>query len=675
LTLKKIVQKIPFLRILIALVIGIYVGSIIDTGYWLSWLLSFVLLSLLIFLRSYYNYYFAPLFGVLLTLIFIITGITIYEFYNRKPVFYSEGVYCAVVKEIPRVRENFCQTLLQAEAFYSGDSVFRTNEKIMAWFENSEEAGCLVPGEKMYFQKAPQFISNYKNPFEFDYKRYLNRRKIYRQVYLKSNKWIKCDEEISLTPFEFAQRFRMKFLRVYKDANLGDRECHILSALTLGYKRELEPETKSIFASAGAMHVLAVSGLHVGIIFMMIAYCFGFMKKNKAGRYVFLILVICVLWIYTLITGLSPSVCRASLMFSLVALGNNLKRYSNIYNTLAASAFFLLLINPNNLFDVGFQLSFLAVFGIVFLQPRFEKLIDCKFRPIKYLLGIITVSVAVQLTTFPISIYYFNQFPLYFWVSGLFIIPLVTIIIPLGFLLLIFNGIPLFYRLLSLAADYIINLIVSLLETIEKLPLSTINIALSTSQLLIITGIILSSFFYIHTRLKIYIKSTLALLLLSLIISLTVKINNLSRHEIIVYNTDKLIVHLISGNRNYIISEEELQEGGYLQDIVKNTVINLRLDKPYYLIMDDEFEDEYIFFKNNICLFEGKIFHIGIAEQIVSDVIKPEIVIGNYYNSHFSASQGFVRLFITNQKKMTNSLQEGMEVHYLQEKGAYVEKW
>jgi len=673
--LKKVVQKIPFLRILIALVIGIYLGSFIDAGYWILWFLSFALLSLLFIFSRYYNYHLAPFYGVLLTLIFILTGIAVYKFYNRKSVFYRGGVYCAVVKDIPRIRINSCQALLKAESFYNGDSVYRTNEKIMSWFENSETAACLVPGEKIYFHQSPQFISNNNNPFEFDYKQYLNRKKIYRQVYLPTGRWMKSDEGISLTPFIFAQRFRMQFLEIYRDSNLDDRERHILSALTLGYKRDLEPETKSIFASAGAMHVLAVSGLHVGIIYMVLLYCFGFLKRVKAGKYVFLILIISVLWLYALITGLSPSVCRAALMFSFVTLGNNLRRRSNIYNTLAASAFFLLLINPNNLFDAGFQLSFLAVSGIVFLQPRFEKMIDCRYRLIRYFWSIITVSVAVQLTIFPISIFYFNQFPVYFWVSGLFIIPLVTILIPSGFLLLIFNGIPFFYRVLSLGADFIIDLIVSLLKTIEKLPLSVINISFSTPQLLVISGIIISSFLYIHSRRKIYIKSTLVLLLLSLIISLIVKINNLSRQEIIVYNTDDLVVHLISGNTNYIISEKKLNEGGYLQDMIINTVINLKLDKPYYLTMDDEFEDEHLILKNNICLFEGKIFQIGFAEQMISDVITPEIVIGNYYNRHLSASEKYVRLFITNQKKNTNDPCMGMKVYYLQEKGAYIEKW
>ena len=673
--MKKTIQKIPFLRILIALVIGICVGSFIDTGYWILWFLSSVLLSLLIICSRYYNYHLAPFYGILLTVIFILTGITVYKFYNRKPVFYKGGVYCAVVKDIPRIRINSCQAILKAEAFYSGDSVYDTNENIMAWFENSESAACLVPGEKIYFHQSPNLISNNNNPFEFDYKQYLNRKKIYRQVYLPSDRWMRIDGGISLTPFRLAQRFRMQFLGIYRDSNLGDRERHILSALTLGYKRDLKPETKSIFASAGAMHVLAVSGLHVGIIFMAFLYCFGFIKRTKAGRYIFLILVICVLWLYALITGLSPSVCRAALMFSFVTVGNSLKRRSNIYNTLAASAFFLLLINPNNLFDAGFQLSFLAVSGIVFLQPRFEKMINCRYRLIRYFWGIITVSVAVQLTTFPISIYYFDQFPVYFWVSGLFIIPLVTILIPLGFLILIFNGIPFFYGALTLGADFIIDLIVSLLETIEKLPLSLINISFSTPQLFVISGIIISSFLYIHTRRKIYIKSTLVLLLFSLIISLIVKINNLSRQEIIVYNTDDLVVHLISGNSNYIISDNKLPEEGYLKDMIINTVINLKLDKPCYLIMNDDFKDENLFLKNNICLFEGKIFQMGFARKMVSDVITPEIVISSYYNRHLSASEKYVRLFITNKKKSTNNPGIGMKVHYLQVEGAYIEKW
>jgi competence protein ComEC len=123
---------------------------------------------------------------------------------------------------------------------------------------------------------------------------------------------------------------------------------------------------------------LAVSGLHVGIVFWLIALVFGFLQKQKSGRIFFMILSVSILWFYAFITGLSPSVMRASAMFSIVVIGENLHRKSNIYNSLAASAFILLLINPNNLYDIGFQLSYSAVFGIVFLQPKLEKLIFVK---------------------------------------------------------------------------------------------------------------------------------------------------------------------------------------------------------------------------------------------------------------------------------------------------------
>ena len=323
--MNRILQKIPFLRLLTALVIGIFAGSLINAGTLLIWLLSLNILIILIFAGRYYNYCMAPLFGVLTHLVFISIGIMLYQHHNSRPVFYKEGKFRATVMSIPREKKTNWQCLLRLDAFYSGDSVCATKEKILGSFEKDEVVSSLIPGQRIYFYGNPRLVQNRGNPFEFDYKRYLSRKKIYRKVYLPADKWMKSNESKLFTPALIAERFRMNLLSIYERMPLGKAESHILSAITLGYKSNIEPETKNLFLSAGAMHILAVSGLHVGIIYLMLSYIFGFLKSIKAGRPVFSLTVIFVLWLYALITGLSPSVMRATMMLSFVIVDPFLK--------------------------------------------------------------------------------------------------------------------------------------------------------------------------------------------------------------------------------------------------------------------------------------------------------------------------------------------------------------
>ena len=201
-------------------------------------------------------------------------------------------------------------------------------------------------------------------------------------------------------------------------------------------------EVKQAYATAGAMHVLAVSGLHVGIIFLILNTLLSIFDTSKKGRVVKAIILLIGLWSYALITGLSPSVLRAATMFSFVIMGTVLNRKSSIYNTLAASAFFLLLINPKLLFEVGFQLSYIAVIGIVYLQPLIYKRIYTRWWLLDKIWAITAVSIAAQIATLPLILYYFNQFPVYFMLSNLIVIPSAVVILSLGILLFITSPIP-----------------------------------------------------------------------------------------------------------------------------------------------------------------------------------------------------------------------------------------
>lgn len=675
--LERTIQKIPFLRIAVAFAVGIVAHSYVNIGFTFVFLISLLAFLAIVLGQKFYSYRIAPYWGVTVHLVFVILGVLVAIQYNQKPTMPAEGIFIATIFEIPQEKPNSYQTVLHVEEVEVNDSVFQTDEKIMTWFEKGENAKQLIPGEQIIFKGKPQVVSNNNNPFEFDYKQYLARKRIYRQLYLPAENWQKVNSESSFSLPVFAERIRMQLLQIYKEQELGENELQILSALTLGYKRGLDPETKRVFASAGAMHVLAVSGLHVGIVFLVLNLLLGFLRRQKAGRIIFVLLVICVLWFFAFLTGLSPSVTRAATMFSFVVIGTNIRRQVNIYNSLAASAFLLLLFNPNNLFEVGFQLSYAAVFGIVFLQPRLEKLVSFKYKIIRYAWALLTVSVAAQIATFPLAVYYFNQFPTYFWISNLFVIPAVTLLIPLGIAILVLHGIPVISLVISETINLVIGVVYSLLRFIENLPSSIIEFTFLPLELVFVTGFLLSAFVFIETKRKLFFKLALVNVVLVLFSVFIFKINNLSRNELIVYNQpDNTIIHLLSGPKNYVISEKELEENGFSMGMIKNLVYRNRLRSPVFLTQHQIFEDEHLMLKDNFICFGGRVFQIAATNnEKLPRELTPDIVIGPVTRPAVNQKIPYNSLLVSTARFFPPEKFESFKVYSVRKNGAYREKW
>jgi competence protein ComEC len=378
--LRKIFDNIPFLRITAALTAGILSGSFLQIFNLVLYATIVLLCIILLWLNAHYKYNLAAFFGLSTFLIFFATGILVYNLFNTRPRFYKDGKFVATVQEILLEKKNSYQSVLDIHLFLRHDSIITTCEKVLVYFAKDDKAKALLPGQTILFNSSPQFIANNNNPFGFNYKRYMERRKIFRQIYLPSDAWMPAAHDSPFRISVFAEQLRMRMLNTYIQQDWNEQQLNVLSALTLGYKRGLDPEIKKTFASAGALHILAVSGLHVGILFLIINLTVWFSKKGAEWKISFcpgcnsFALGFC---IYNRVISFGKKGCT---MFTFVVVGQNLRRQINIYNTITASAFFLLLLNPNNLFEAGFQLSYAAVFGIVYLQPRFEKLLFFRLK-------------------------------------------------------------------------------------------------------------------------------------------------------------------------------------------------------------------------------------------------------------------------------------------------------
>lgn len=305
------------------------------------------------------------------------------------------------------------------------------------------------------------------NPGQFDYKNYLKKKYIYHQLFVEPHLLLEGTTE-NVTLFGIANDIREHINNKLKPYNFKPDELAIINALLLGQRQDISEEVYTSYTNAGAIHILAVSGLHVGIILLILSLTLKPLERFKHGKLLKTILLVLMLWCFAVIAGLSASVTRAVTMFSIVAIGMNLNRPTNIYNTLAISVLVILLVKPLFIFDVGFQLSYLAVFAIVTIDPLLYKL----WQPKNWLLDkywhTFTITIAAQFGIIPVSLYYFHQFPGLFFVSNLVIIPLLGLILGLGvivILLAVLNGLP---NILASTFGYIISLMNNFVGWVSK---------------------------------------------------------------------------------------------------------------------------------------------------------------------------------------------------------------
>ena len=259
---------------------------------------------------------------------------------------------------------------------------------------------------------------------------FLENQQIYGQIYTSwSELKVITTENTIWSKFS---NFRTKIIDNLKKSNFNETELAVMIALLLGQQQDIDPETLQEYQLAGAVHILSVSGLHVGFIMLFINFLLKPIPNTSRNSYIKLLIIVVALWSYGILAGLAPSVVRSVTMFSFVAVGQHLRRSVNVYHSLLVSVLLILLWKPSFLFDVGFQLSYLALFFILWLQPLIADFWQPKNKIIRYIWDILTVSLAAQLGTLPLSIYYFHQFPGLFFVTNVLVLPLLGIIMVVG---------------------------------------------------------------------------------------------------------------------------------------------------------------------------------------------------------------------------------------------------
>jgi len=494
----KELRKIPFLRLLIPLLAGILLQDAVNVNLYLiipGIILSFLLLLLNHILpvvkRSGRNI----LFGILVFIFIFLAGMGIIR---QEKITNQPGIVrLGRVTQIPQEKDKTYKLILTGLREKESAEWHPVRGKILLYIEKSPRLENISPGDLLVFYCPMEQIKEPANPMEFNFRRYCYIHGIFWIGFLSDLNWLQLGDYDKFHINGCAERMRMELLSLMDSYDLHHQS--LVSSLLLGYREDLDKQQKEAFAGSGAMHILAVSGLHVGIIYGMLMFL---IKPFFAGRsgLSFLLPVPCI-WLYALLTGMTPSVTRAALMLSIFAMSRYLNRKTSLLNIIFFSAFLMILFNPVIINRVSFQLSFMAVTGIAFIFPGLYAYLKISNRLINKILELLCMSVSAQLFTLPLSLFHFHQFPHYFLVTNLLVIPLAAMLLYSGFIFFLFS----FSRTISLFLAHILNVLAGIMQKviniISSLPFSkTNNIGLDIYDVILIYLFIFSIIGFLRNR-------------------------------------------------------------------------------------------------------------------------------------------------------------------------------
>jgi competence protein ComEC len=469
----------PFIRLLLPFIAGILLQFYLPQNYvFVCFVFGFAALLFLVSSRIWLPYRMHYLKAVLLNLTLFFLGVLLTQKSSQND-FESNSAeesvwFIGELLQIPVEKERVFFAPLRLTAQKVQQEWKEEQGTLWVYFEKDSTLASLKAGQTIAFKTPIADKPKQLNPFGFDFSRYLKIKQIDFTVYLKRSDWFVVSDRVEGLR-QKALNLRGRLVSLYADAGLDGDELAVLSALTLGYKNKLDERVRSAYAGAGASHILAISGMHMAILYGIFLLFFSWMKffSKKAGlKY---LLIILLLWTYAFVTGLSPSVCRASTMFTFLSLGYILQRRPQVYNSLAASAMLLMLFNPLLLFEIGFQLSYVAVAGIVFFQPKIYRLIYLKNKFLDWAWQLTSVSLAAQMVTSPITLYYFHMFPVYFWLSNIVVIVGATLLLYGAVFLMVFAKVSFITHLLGTGLELVVAGMNRLVELVNTLPAAVIT--------------------------------------------------------------------------------------------------------------------------------------------------------------------------------------------------------
>lgn len=524
------------------------------------------------------------------------------------------------VDDIPEARRNTLRaTATVLEVADSTGAVHPCQGKILLFFEKSSTVRA---GDELVVLAAPRLPNGADNPHQFDYRRDLRRKGILRTAYIPSaacrviahsDKGLKAKTTV----------LRQRLIEVIHFSSLSPSQQGIAEALILGWRGDLDAETQSQFRTAGITHLLCVSGLHVGIVALIIGWCLGFLSNRRTMRIVKGSVQIAAIWLFVVVTGMAPSTMRAGLMFSLIVIGQMFFSRPPTLNAIAASALILLAVNPLMLFEVGFQLSYCAVIAIVVLVRPLEELMPLPdgesrvghllFRLLKKIRTLLCVSLVAQLATTPLTLFYFHSFPPYFLVANMIIIPFATLLLGSILLMIAVSWWPLAFK----AAGWVVSALLSATEyitsTVSSWPNALIeNIYFDGPMLVISASIVLTAGWLLLKPRWSTAAIALATTLVLVLYARTVDARCAVQRHCDIYNVgNRTAIEFFIGKESILLCDSATAANPHSIDYqTANNLIWHKAKRTHILALDTTYEDANIIIKNRFVGFDGKSMRI-----------------------------------------------------------------
>lgn len=609
-------HRYPFLRLLLPLAVGIYVGDeLFFRGLMISpeaILVSILSLLLLLFASCLLKRYaYRWVFGVLLCLLCLASGMSWMNFQlQQSRVVYpeEEAVYRAAITEKPELKERsiLCRVLLTQ----GYDSLISTHlsDHVLLYLAKDSLSEQLQSGDELLVSSRLSSPVNNGNPDEFDYPRYLARKQVCGTGFVSSGGWERLSSQPSPSLRQQALAWRERILTIYRQQGFQGDTFAVLSALTVGDKEELSEEIKESYSVSGASHILALSGMHIGLLYGLLFFCLkGLPDKWKGIRLLRISVILALLWGFAFFTGLSPSVVRSVIMCSLFSLSGAFGRDSFSMNTLSVAAFLMLICQPSWLFDVGFQLSFCAVAAILLIQPRLYRLLPVRHRAGKYVWGLMSVSFAAQMGTAPLVLLYFSRFSTHFLLTNLLVIPLVSIIMYAAVLMLVLTPLPWFQSVIAFLVKGLLEALNASVRWVEQLPWASLdNIWVYPLEAFVGYLVLLLAIRHWTSRSAKSLMACLSCLLFLGTFHAVMLMNDRPRESLLFYHVrDCPAVHCLAADgRSWLAYADTLPDEKRLHRVASRHWQHLHLAKPYSITVDST--SASFCFRNRVLSFSGR---------------------------------------------------------------------
>ena len=684
-------KKVPFLRIVIPFIAGIVSGYYFNIAIqpaFASAVIIIILFILFSILPERLRFQYKALQGILICLFIAVTGmiLTWNKDVRNQEKFYGNFVtdsslLLVSLQEPPVEKAKTYKAIASVKGVINNDKILNTTGKVILYFAKDSIAKDLKYGDRILVKNKIGLIKNSGNPGAFDYAEYLAFQQIYFQGFLKKSDWYTLginDSKLLPASLFTSRDYVVKTIDTYIS---GDNESALAKALLIGYRVDLDKDLVQAYSNAGVVHLIAISGLHLALIYgmlLLITLKIPFLKTNIIAR--FTVILFC-LWFFSFLTGAPASVMRAAVMFSIIALGMIFNKNASIYNSLCVSAFVLLCTDPFLFWDVGFQLSYLAVLGIVILQKPIYNWFYFKNKIVNYIWKMASISIAAQIFTIPLCFYYFHQLPLLFLIANIIAIPLATVALWGCIALVIVSPVPvitIYVGRVVTAFLWMMNHSVLLINDIPFALWKDVSISV-TGTILLYVIFICFIYWLINKNLQAFKTGIALTLIFTTMISFN-KWNQYRQKKLIVYNVPRqsAIDFIHRGNYLYF-GDTVVSANPQLTNFhLRPARISLFSNKPGYNQLSADTYPFYQFYDKRILLIDTDIKYLPLSQKINVDYLviskNPKIKIeelSRTFNSKliiFDASNPVWK--IEQWKKECEDLH--LPFHQVSEQGAFV---